>query len=61
MKKSELRRLVGVYREVVRKQKRNSGSPGLAERRGEIERRYFHETGRSLEADLGDPGGIGKN
>jgi len=51
MKKSELRRLVAEYRENKDKLKKLPNKK-LKEKLSEIEHRYFHETGRSLEAYL---------
>ena len=52
MKNSELRRLVAEYRELARKQRKNSGPKRLAERPRELEHRYNHETGRTLKSNL---------
>jgi hypothetical protein len=47
MKKSELRKLVAEYKEIKLKKSPNKK---LKEKLGEIEHRYFHETGRTLES-----------
>ncbi|KER06731.1 hypothetical protein AAA799E16_00448 [Marine Group I thaumarchaeote SCGC AAA799-E16] len=53
MKNSELRKLVSQYKEIKDKQKKKHvDNFKLAERLKEIERRYFHETGRTLKSDL---------
>jgi len=49
MKKSELRRLVAEYRDINFKLTKLPNKK-LKEKLSEIEHRYFHETGRSLEA-----------
>ena len=51
MKNSELRRLVARYKEIQIKMKK-SQTKKLREELGEIEHRYFHETGRNLQVDL---------
>ena len=51
MKKSELRLLVAQYREIKNKLKRLPNKK-LKEKLGEIEHRYFHETGRVLESEV---------
>lgn len=52
MKRSELRMLVDKYRELTARQKANPHSARLEKKRKEIERRYLHETGTTLESDL---------
>ncbi len=48
MKKSELRRIVASYKELkIKFQKTPSNN--LMKKLKEIEHRYFHETGRSIE------------
>ncbi len=49
MKKSELRKLVAEYKEIKTKLKKSLNKK-LKEKLGEIEHRYFHETGRTLES-----------
>ena len=49
MKKSELRKLVAEYKEIKIKLKK-SPNKKLKEKLVEIEHRYFHETGRTLES-----------
>ena len=52
MKNSELKELVSEYKQI--KKKRNEkyvDSFRLSEKIKEIERRYFHETGRSISSD----------
>ncbi|MDH3610209.1 MAG: hypothetical protein OEM79_00455 [Nitrosopumilus sp.] len=51
MKKSELRLLVAQYREIKNKLKKLPNKK-LKEKLGEIEHRYFHETGRVLESEI---------
>ena len=51
MKKSELRKLVAEYKEIKNKLKKSQNMK-LKEKLGEIEYRYFHETGRTLESDF---------
>jgi hypothetical protein len=50
VKKSELRKLVSEY--VLLKQKQQKHGVKNSERLGELEHRYFHETGRSITDDL---------
>jgi hypothetical protein len=50
LKKSELRRLVAEYKEIKTKLKK-SYNKKYAEKLGEIQHRYYHETGRSLESE----------
>lgn len=51
MKKSEIRKLVAEYKEIkIRFQK--SKNKKLKEKLVEIDHRYFHETGRTMEFDL---------
>ena len=55
MKKSDLKKLISQYKETIIKQKKkNSDSFRLSEKLREIERMYYHETGRSLKSDLED-------
>ena len=49
MKKSELRKLVAEYKEINIKLKKSQNKK-LKEKLGEIEHRFFHETGRTLES-----------
>ena len=51
MKNSELRRLVAEYKEIKIKSKK-SKDKRLYEKLKEIEHRYYHETGNTLESDL---------
>ena len=51
MKKSELRKLVAVYKEIKLKTKKSKDSK-LQDKLGQIEHRYYHETGRMLKSDL---------
>ena len=51
MKKSELRMLIADYKELKLKIKK-SDNKKLREKLGEIEHRYYHETGRQLKFDL---------
>ena len=51
MKKSELRKLVANYKELKIKMKK-SDNKKLRDKIGEIEHRYYHETGRQLKFDL---------
>ena len=51
MKKSELRRLVVEYKETkIKLSKSNNGK--LIDKLKLIERRYYHETGKTLKSDL---------
>jgi hypothetical protein len=50
MKKSELRRLVAEYKEIKIKLTKVQNNI-LKEKLGEIEHRYFHETGKTMESD----------
>ncbi len=51
MKKSELRKLVAEYKEIKLKSKKSKNKK-LQEKLGQIEHRYYHETGRMLKSDL---------
>ena len=51
MKKSELRKLIANYKELKLKMKKSQNKK-FNEKLGEIEHRYFHETGRQLKFDL---------
>ena len=51
MKRSDLRKLIANYKELKLKIKK-SDSKKLKEKLGEIEHRYYHETGRQLKFDL---------
>ncbi len=51
MKNSELRRLIGDYKEIKIKLTKTQNNK-LIEQLREIEHRYFHETGRPLKADI---------
>ena len=51
MKKTELRLLIANYKELKVRIKK-SGNKKLREKLGEIEHRYYHETGRQLKSDL---------
>jgi len=50
LKKSELRRLVAEYKETKIKLKK-SYSKKYVEKLGELQHRYYHETGCQLESD----------
>jgi len=53
MRKSDLKKLISQYKEIVIKQKKkNTYSFRLIEKLKEIEHRYYHETGRTLKSDL---------
>jgi len=53
MRKSDLKKLISQYKEIVIKQKKkNIYSFRLIEKLKEIEHRYYHETGRILKSDL---------
>jgi len=53
MRKSDLKKLISQYKEIVIKQKnKNTYSFRLIEKLKEIEHRYYHETGRKLKSDL---------
>jgi len=53
MRKSDLKKLILQYKEIVIKQKKkNTYSFRLIEKLKEIEHRYYHETGRTLKSDL---------
>jgi len=53
MRKSDLKKLISQYKEIVIKQKKkNIYSFRLIEKLKEIEHRYYHETGRILKLDL---------
>ena len=51
MKNSELRKLVADYKEIKLKIKKSNNNK-LKEKLGELEHRYYHETGRPLKSDL---------
>lgn len=51
MKKSEIRKLVAKHREIKNKLKKVQNKK-LEQDLKEIEHRYFHETGRSLEFNI---------
>ena len=51
MKKSELRKLVAEYKGIKLKSKKSKDKK-LQEKLGQIEHRYYHETGRMLKSDL---------
>lgn len=53
MKKSELKKLVSEYRKRQHKQtKKHTDTHKLSKQLKELEHRYFHETGRTLNSDL---------
>lgn len=53
MKKSELKKLISQYKEIINKQKKKYvDNLKLSIKLKEIEHRYFHETGRTLKSDL---------
>ncbi len=51
MKKLELRRLIAEYKKIELKSKKLKDKK-LQEKLGQIEHRYYHETGRMLKSDL---------
>jgi len=51
MKKSEIRKLVEEYKKIKRKTK-NIQNQRMTEKIKEIEHRYFHETGRTIQSDF---------
>ena len=51
MKNSDIRKLVSEYKETRFKIKKMQNKK-LLEKLGEIEHRYFHETGRTLKTDF---------
>jgi hypothetical protein len=51
MKNSEIRKLVSEYKEIKLRVKKMQNKK-LLEKLGEIEHRYFHETGRTLKTDF---------
>ena len=51
MKKSDLRKLIAEYKEIKLKSKKSKDSK-LQDKLGQIEHRYYHETGRILKSDL---------
>ena len=51
MKKSEIRRLVAEYKEIKLKIKKVQNKK-ILEKLNEIEHRYFHETGRTIQSDF---------
>ena len=51
MKKSELRKLIAEYKKMELKSKKSKDNK-LQEKLGQIEHRYYHETGRMLKSDL---------
>jgi len=55
MRKSDLKKLISQYKEIVIKQKKkNIYSFRLIEKLKEIEHRYYHEKGRTLKSDLNE-------
>ena len=53
MKKSELRKLIIEYRTLCSKSKKDlSYKHKMQDKLKELDRRYFHETGREIESDL---------
>ena len=55
MKNSEIRKLIDQYKEIIQKQKKkHADNLRLSVKQKEIERRYFHETGRALKTDMKD-------
>lgn len=53
MKKSDIKKLISQYKEIIIKQKKkNADSFRLSEKLKVIEHRYYHETGRTLKSDL---------
>ena len=51
MKKSDIRKLISKYRE-IKSQMEKSKNNNLSEKVKEMERRYFHETGRTIQSDF---------
>lgn len=51
MKKSEIKKLVAEYKEIKLKIKKVQNKKTL-EKLEEIEHKYFHETGRTLQSDF---------
>jgi hypothetical protein len=51
MKKSEMRKLVAEYKEIKLKVKKVENKK-ISEKLEEIEHKYFHETGRTLQSDF---------
>ena len=51
MKKSEIKRLVAEYKEIKLKIKKVQNKK-ILEKLKEIEHKYFHETGRTLQSDF---------
>jgi len=51
MKKSEMRKLVAQYNEIKLKSKKVQNKK-ITEKLEEIEHRYFHETGRTIQSDF---------
>jgi hypothetical protein len=51
MKKSELRKLIGDYKEIKRKMEKQNNNK-LKEKLEVIEHRYYHETGKMLKDNL---------
>ena len=51
MKKSEIRRLVAEYEEIKLKIKKVQNKK-ISEKLKEIEHKYFHETGRTIQSDF---------
>lgn len=49
MKKSEIRKLVIEYTEIKKKKNQNKND---IKKLKEIEQRYFHETGKTVQSDL---------
>ncbi len=53
MKKADIKKLISQYKEILVKQKKkNADGFRLSEKLKETERRYYHETGRTLKSDL---------
>jgi len=53
MKKSELKKLIAEYRTLRSKSKKDSSyNHKMQDKLKELERRYFHETGRDIGPDL---------
>ena len=51
MKKSEIRKLIVEYKEIKLKIKKIQNKK-ISEKLEEIEHKYFHETGRTLQSDF---------
>jgi len=52
MKKSELKKLIAEYKNLKSKSKESLHNHKIQDKLRELERRYFHETGREIKSDL---------